>query len=268
MTAPAPPLEPWLRATLVIRMAWVVVLAGLGGLGWLLMTDWAFLGGIPGVVVVLGLVGVLAESLKRRKARAAIRAMQVQGAWLYWQVPPALWADHARRTLRRHWPWTVIFGLVGAFLAGLVTVVGPWFQGWAPMASGGDLRIVARDGQMFAIAAMVLFGGIGVVCDIVNGIMDRAIIRNGHVAIIGPQGAVVGGEFANYTRSPLMRFEGATLTDPPDPVLALTFSEGRFRYNTGTGGVNSTRVGKVLSLPVPPGWEDDARRVVAALEGV
>ena len=78
----------------------------------------------------------------------------------------------------------------------------------------------------------------------------------------------MGGDFANFNRSPLMWFEGATLTGPPDPVLSLTFSEGRFRYNTGTGGVSSTRMGKVFSLPVPPGWEDDAQRVVAALEGV
>ena len=50
MTAPAPKLEPWLQSTLVIRMAWVVALTGLGGLGWLVTTEWAFLGGIPGAI--------------------------------------------------------------------------------------------------------------------------------------------------------------------------------------------------------------------------
>ncbi|MCC5887880.1 MAG: hypothetical protein JJT88_15710 [Gammaproteobacteria bacterium] len=266
MTAPAPPVDPWLCGTLVIRMAWVVTLAGLAGLGWLLTTEYAFLGGIPGVVALLGLIGVLSESLKRRKARAAIRAMQTQGAWLHWHVPPALWSAHARRTLRRRLPWTVILGLLGAFIAGLVTVVGPWFMGWQPSSSGADFRITAPDGWQFASGALGLFGGIGLICDIVNGIMDRAIIRHGHVAIIGPQGAIVGGEFATFVNHPLLQFAGVTLTGPPDPVLALQFAEARFTYNAGAGSVTSARGLKVLSLPVPPGWEDDAQRVVAALQ--
>jgi hypothetical protein len=261
-----PKVEPWLRSTLLVRMAWFVTLVGLGGLGWLLTTDHAFFAGGPGVVALLGLIGVLAESLKRRKARQAIRSMQAQGAWLDWHVPPPIWAAHARRTLRRRVPWTVIFGLIGALIAGLVTVAGPWWQGWEPMAGGGDLRITSPDGQRFAAAAMGLFGGIGLIADLVNAIIDRAIIRRGHMAIIGPQGAVVGGEFATFVGSPLLRFEGVTVTGPPDPVLALHFSEGRPGYNTGTGGVTSSRGLKVLSLPIPPGSEDDAERVRAALD--
>lgn len=266
MSTPPAQVDPWLRATLLIRMGWITTLVGLGVMGWLLTTDHPEFAGAMIVVVVLGILAVFLETRKRRAARQAIRTMQAQGAWLYWHLPPQIWATHARRKLRRRVPWTVYFGLVGAVIAGVTTVAIPWWQGWEPMASGGDMRITAPDGRLFATGALGLFGGVGVIADIVNAIVDRAIIRHGHMAIIGQHGAVVGGEFVTFVNHPLLRFEGVTVTGPPDPVLALHYVERRHHYNPASGGLNSANVSKVLSLPIPPGWEDDAIRVRDTLD--
>jgi len=266
MSAPATKVDPWLRSTLHMRIAQAVALAAIALGAWVLTTEYAFMVGGVGVLVVLGLVGVLAEWKKRRLARQAVRTMQQQGAWLNWQLPPELWAAHARRTLRRRVPWTVTIGSIGVFIVLLATVLGPWLLGWQPMASGGDLRITAPDGRAFAAVFLGLFGGIGLMADIIHGIVDRAIIRRGNIALIGPQGVIVGGEFLPLANNFLLRFHGVTVSGPPDPVLALHFSELRVGYNAGSGGVTSSRGGKVLSLPIPPGWEDDAERVRAALD--
>jgi hypothetical protein len=265
MSAPPIQVDPWLRGTLHIRLSqFFLALAVSAGVALLLTGNGVFMG-IPGVLAVLCLLGILAEWRKRRVARQAIRAMQREGSWLYWQLPEGLWWAHFRKEARTLTKMTLLLGLVAAFIAALVTVVGPYFSGWAPQPNGGDLRITAPDGRAFALAISGVFLSIGVIIDLVQAVIDRAVARHGSVALIGPQGVVVGGEFLPIANNFFLRFRGVAITDPPDPVLELHFSEGHVRYNTGAGALSTQQGTRILSLPIPPGWEEDALRVRAEL---
>jgi hypothetical protein len=258
-----PPLqvEPWLRGTLHIGICqFFLALAATAGVA-LYLAGLGVLLGIPGVLAVLSLVGILAEWKKRRMARLAIQTMQREGSWLYWQLPADLWSAHVRKEARRLTKMTWLLGLMGGFIVALVTVVGPWFSGWEPQPNGGDLRITAPDGRAFALAFGGLFLLIGVIIDLVQAVIHRAVARQGFVALIGPQGAIVGGEFLPISNHAFLRFLGVVITDPPDPVLELHFSEAHVRYNSGTGSLSTSRANRILSLPIPTGWEADALRV-------
>lgn len=261
-----PPPAPWLRSTLYMRIA--QFFAGLALLlgAWLATTEYAFLIGGAVVILILMLVGVLAEWKRRRKALQAIATMQREGFWLYWQLSPAIWAQHCRRHHRHPVPMLLILGAVAALIIGLVTLADPWFRhGWAPAPNGGDLRLTSPDGRAFAQAVMGLFLGLGLVIDLVHAVVRGIVRRRGMVAIIGPQGAVVGGEFMSFAGNVLQRFQGATIQGAPDPVLALHFSETNLRYSSAAGTFLTDRAVKVLSLPIPEGWHEDAERVLAAL---
>jgi len=110
-----------------------------------------------------------------------------------------------------------------------------------------------------------VFLSIGVTIDLVQAVIHRAVARHGSVALIGPQGVIVGGEFLPIAQHFFLRFRGVVITDPPDPVLELHFSEGHVRYNSGTGALGTFRGNRILSLPIPPGREEDAVRVRASL---
>ena len=264
MSAPIQ-VDPWLRGTLHIRLSqFFLALATAAGVALFLTGNSVFIG-IPGVLAVLCLVGILAEWRKRRAAHLAIRTMQREGSWLYWQLPAELWLAHFRKEARALKKMTLLLGLMAAFIVALVTVVGPYLSGWAPQPNGGDLRITAPDGRAFALAFSGLFLSIGVVIDLVQGVIHRAVGRHGHVALIGPQGVIVGGEFLPIAQHFFLRFRGVSITDPPDGVLELHFSEGNVRYNSGTGALSTSQANRILSLPIPPGWEEDALRVREAL---
>ena len=265
MSAPPLQVEPWLRGTLHIRLSqFFLALAAIAGVV-LFLAGYGFLLGIPVILAVLCLTGMLAEWKKRRMARQAVSTMQREGSWLYWQVPGPLWSAHARKAARGGKKMTLLLGLLAAFIVALVTVVGPYFSGWAPQPNGGDLRIIAPDGRAFALAISGLFLSIGLVIDLVQTVIDRAVARHGNVALIGPQGVIVGGEFMAIANNFFLRFRGVVITHPPDPILELHFSEGSVRYNTGTGGLSTSQGSRILSLPIPPGWEEDALRVRAEL---
>jgi len=156
--------DPWLRGTLHIRLSqFFLALAAAAGVALFLTENSVFIG-IPGVLAVLCLVGILAEWKKRPVARLAIRTMQREGSWLNWQLPVGLWSAHFRKEARALKKMTLLLGLMAAFIVALVTVVGPslsGWAGWAPQPNGGDLRITAPDGRAFALALSGLFLSFG-----------------------------------------------------------------------------------------------------------
>ena len=261
MSAPLVRVDPWLRGTLHIRISQLVLaLSAFSGVA-LVLTGKAVFVGIPGVLGTICLVGILAEWGKRRVARLAIRTMQQEGSWLYWKVPDELWAAHVKREVRNLPRMTLRMGLLAAFVVALVTMVGPYLSGWAPQPNGGDLRIVAPDGRAFATVFLGLFLFIGLALDLLQAAIYRAVARKGSVALIGPKGVIVGGEFLPLSKNFFLRFRGVVITPPPHPVLELHFREGHVRYNTGAGALSTHQGNRILSLPIPPGWDEDALRV-------
>lgn len=259
--------DPWLRGTLHIRFCQFFASVSLAAAVALLLTGNGIFIGVPGVLGVICLAGMAAEVKKRRMAQQAVRTMQAEGSWLYWQLPPQLWSTHARRSARKVPKMTLLLGLVGGFIAALVTVL-PLLAGGEPREGGGDLRITAPDGRAFATSVVGLFVFIGLVIDGIQAIIDRAVARLGNVALVGPQGVIVGGEFLPLSNHFFLRFLGVHIGSEPEPSLEFHFREGRIHYGSGTGSINSSQGSRVLSLPIPAGWQDDAVRVQEALGGI
>lgn len=254
---------PWLRYGLHVQFCLFFLALCIMGAFALYLAGLAVFMGLPGVLGFLCLIGLFTESNRQRLGHRAAKEMMSKGAWLNWKLDEKIWAAHARKVARKKTKMTLIFALV---VGGVLLLVG--FV--VPLIDNGFEAVLRApfdfDPQMVLLAAILssIFIGIGLVIDTLEAIINAAVAKKGNVAIIGPQGVIIGGAFMALSNSILQSFQGVRITKEP-PVLELYFSQRSVTYSPAGGAISVHHGKDILSLPIPEGWEDDAIRVRDAL---
>jgi len=202
--------------------------------------------GMLGVLVLIS--GLVTVAIYRPRVRRLEQLLAGQGTLAHWVYDPPtverqVERDRSAQLGRNRW---------------LLRVVLIWLVVWTAVFVATDL--VSGDGDGLPVF-LAMMAGIGLILTAaalgLPRLYARQALRSSREVYIGTHGVYINGAYHSWA-APLARLDSVALVDGW-PDLFIRF---RMQHRVAMGQYQTESV----QVPVPPGQEDAARRVVAVLD--